>query len=113
MRKLSIFLAVVASSMIAAPAIAHPEDEFGGYATRRPSTAEVAQEAINQMVAKKQLPATWTAAKLVSFDVRTRNGIDQYVLMFENTSVKQAAKRKLYVIMSTSSRFISASHRPG
>ena len=113
MRKLSIFLAAMAGSVIAAPALAHPEDEFGGYATRGPSTAEVAQEAINQLVAKKKLPATWTAAKLVSFDVRTRNGTDQYVLMFENGSVKQLAKRRLYVIMSTSGRFISASHRAG
>jgi hypothetical protein len=62
-------------------------------------------------VAKKKLPATWTGAKLVSFDYRTKNGVDQYVLLFENPSVKQAAKRKLYVLMSTSGAFISAKHK--
>jgi hypothetical protein len=112
MRKLTFVLAAAASvSVLAAPAFAHPEDEFGSYQPRGPSTGELAQEAINKLVAQKKLPATWTGARLVSFDYRSKNGVEQYVVTFENPAIKQASKRKLYVLMSTSGSFISASHK--
>jgi hypothetical protein len=109
MRKLILAVAA-ATAFTTAPAMAHPEDE-GTLAPRGPSTAELAQAAIEKLVAQKKLPATWTGAKLASFDYRTKNGVDQYVLIFENPSIKQAAKRKLYVLMTTSGEFISANHK--
>ena len=110
MRKFILVLAT-ATAFSAVPAMAHPEDEGSMYAPRGPSTADKAQQAIEKLVAQKKLPATWTAAKLVSFDFRSKNGVDQYVLIYENPSIKQATKRKLYVLMTTSGDFISANHK--
>src|SRR5215207_5441954 len=108
MRKLAI-IAALAAFGLTTPAIAHPEDE-GSYMPRGPSTAELAQEAINRLVEQKKLPATWTSAKLLSFDYREKNG-GQYVLTFENAAIKQAAKRKLFVVMTTDGTLVSTGHR--
>jgi Family of unknown function (DUF6488) len=112
MGKLSLLIAAAAASLIvAAPAAAHPEDEFGGSISRGPSTSELAQAAIEKLVAQKKLPASWTNAKLAGFDYRTKNGTDQYVLTYENAAIKQPSKRKLYVLMSASGEFISAGYK--
>ena len=108
MRKLMMF-AAVATLGLAAPALAHPEDE-GMSVPRGPSTGELAQEEINKLVTQRKLPASWTNAKMVKFDYREKNG-GQYVLMYENASVKQAAKRKLYVVMTINGKFVSAGHK--
>ena len=109
MRKFILVLAAL-TAFNAVPAMAHPEDE-SPFMPRGPSTAQKAQMAIDKLVENKKLPASWTAAKLVSFDFRSKNGADQYVLIFENPSIKQAAKRKLYVLMTTGGEFISAKHK--
>jgi hypothetical protein len=110
MRKLTLVLAATATACaFAAPASAHPEDEF---TYRGPSTSERAEQAIGDLIAKKKLPATWANAKLLSFDYRSKNGTDQYVLTYENPAIKQVAKRKLYVVLTTSGSFVSASHKP-
>ena len=101
--------AAVSASLFAAPASAHPEDEFGAY--RGPTTSERAQVAIAKLVSEKKLPASWNNATLVAFDYRTKNGVDQYVVTFQNPAVKQSSKRKLYVIMTTGGEFISAGYK--
>ena len=112
MRKLTLLMAAAAaSSLLAAPAAAHPEDEFGSYAPRGPSTTDLAQAAIENLVAQKKLPASWTKAKVSGFDYREKNGAGQYVVTYENAAIKVAGKRKLYVVMSTSGEFISAGHK--
>ena len=109
MRKLTIALGIaVAASVLGAPALAHPEDEF---TYRGPSTSELAEAAIGKLIAQKKLPASWATAKQLSFDYRSKNGTDQYVLIYENPAIKQPAKRKLYVVMSTSGSFISAGYK--
>jgi hypothetical protein len=110
MRKLIFVAAALGIFSASAPAIAHPEDE-GGYYQRGPSTTDLAVEAINRLVAQKKLAATWSNAKLVSFDSRQKNGVGQYVLTYENPAIKQAAKRKLFVIMSQDGQFISANNK--
>ncbi|MEP7315803.1 MAG: DUF6488 family protein [Sphingomicrobium sp.] len=108
MRKLMMF-AALATLGLAAPALAHPEDE-GTSIPRGPSTAELAQEAINKLVTQRKLPASWTKAKMLKFDYREKNG-GQYVLIYQNAAIKQAAKRKLYVVMTTDGKFVSAGHK--
>ena len=108
MRKFAI-IAALAAFGLAAPAVSHPEPE-DEYRPRRPSTAELAQEAINQLVEQKKLPASWTSAKLVTFDYRDKNG-GQYVLTYENAAIKQAAKKKLFVVMTTDGKLVSTGHK--
>jgi len=111
MRKLTLILAAAGAACLAAPVAAHPEDEFGSFSRRGPSTAELAQGAVERLISEKKLPASWSGAKLVGFDFRTKNGVDQYVVVFENAAIRQPAKRKLYVLMTPSGSFISANHR--
>jgi len=108
MRKL-MMMAAAATLGLAGPALAHPEDE-GMSMPRGPSTGELAAEAINKLVAQKKLPASWNDAKMTKFDYRDKNG-GEYVLTYENAAIKQAAKRKLFVVMTTDGKFISAGHK--
>jgi hypothetical protein len=108
MRKLFL-MAGIAALGLASPALAHPEDEYPT-APRGPSTAELAQEAINRLVAQKKLPASWNGAKMTKFDYRENNG-GQYVLTYENPAIKQAAKRKLFVVMTTDGKLVSTGHK--
>ena len=108
MRKLMMFTALSALGL-ASPALAHPE-ESGMFVQRGPSTADLAQEAINQLVAQKKIPASWSGAKMTKFDYRDKNG-GQYVLTYENAAIKQAAKRNLFVVMTTDGKFVSARHK--
>jgi Family of unknown function (DUF6488) len=108
MRKLMMVVAA-ASLGLAGPALAHPEDE-GMSVPRGASTGELAAEAINKLIAQKKLPASWTSAKMTKFDYREKNG-GQYVLTYENPAIKQVAKRRLYVVMTTDGKLVSAGHK--
>ena len=108
MRKL-ILIASFAALGLASPAIAHPEDE-GMSVPRGPSTADLAQDEINKLIAQKKLPGSWASAKMTKFDYRQKDG-GQYVLTYENAKVKEVAKRKLFVIMTTDGKLVSARHK--
>lgn len=109
MRKLMI-LAAVSVICLTSPAVAHPEDEQFNSAPRGPSTAELAQQEIGKLIARKKLPASWANAKMTKFDYREKNG-GQYVLVYENAAVTQATKRRLFVVMTTAGKFVSAGHK--
>src|SRR5215203_587371 len=109
MSKLSM-IACMAVAVLATPAVSHPEDEFGGAARQGIATADYAQQAIDKLIAQKKIPRSWVSATLVNFDFRTKNGVDQYVLTYENSAIKNPAERKLYIFMSTTGQFMSASH---
>jgi hypothetical protein len=47
---------------------------------------------------------------MTKFDYREKNG-GQYVLTYENPAIKLAAKRKLFVVMTTDGKFVSAGHK--
>lgn len=112
MRKLLIAFAGASVAISATPAIAHPEDEMGGRYERAPTTTELAQQAVVKLVTQAKLPASWTNARVVKSDIRTRKGVEQMVVTFQNDAIRQAAKRKLYVIMTSGGQFISANHKP-
>lgn len=103
-------LAAVAALGLAGPAFAHPEDEQMNTAPRGPSTGELAEQEIGKLIAQKKLAASWAKAKMTKFDYRAKNG-GQYVLIYENAAIKQAAKRKLFVVMTTDGKFVSAGHK--
>lgn len=111
MRKLLICLAGASVAIAATPAIAHPEDEMGGRYERAPTTTELAQQAVVKLVTQAKLPASWTNARVVKSDVRTRKGVKQMVITFQNDAIRQVAKRKLYVVMTSDGQFISANHK--
>lgn len=111
MRKLLICLAGASVAILATPVIAHPEDEHGGRYERGPTSTELAQQAVVKLVTQAKLPASWTSARVVRSVARTRKGAEQLVVTFQNNAIRQPAKRKLYVIMSSEGRFVSANHK--
>ena len=107
MRGLLLSVAFIPSAIAFSPVAAHPEPRED----RGPSTTERAQQAVLKLISQAKLPASWANATVTKFDVRSKNGIDQYVIVFENKAIRQPAKRTLYVIMSTSGDFVSAGHK--
>ena len=108
MRRISLCLMALIAVAYAAPALSHPEpDEL----SRPPSVSELAADAISNLVKTKKLPASWTNAKQLSLDLRTKNGAYQYVVVFENPAIKEAGKRKLYVVFGVSRELISTGYK--
>lgn len=104
-------LALAALSFLAAPALAHPEGHDAQYQVERRPIPELAQDAVVKLVTQAKLPASWSKAKAIKSDVRTKNGAQQWVIVFENKAERRRAKRLLYVLMTRDGEFISANHR--
>lgn len=101
-------LALAAIASFSVPALAHPDDEieFG----RRP-VADVARDAVIQLITQAKLPATWARADLVKMDIRTKEDAQQWVVTFENKAERRNTKRLLHVLMTREGEFISANHK--
>lgn len=111
MRTLLIGLVSLTAALSSVPALAHPEDDFGSRYERAPTRTELAQEAVVKLVSQAKLPASWTGALVTSSTSRTKNGVEQFVVKFENNKIKQPAKRFLYVISTADGKFVSANHK--
>lgn len=108
--RLTIIAVAVALGSMSAPAIAHPEghDEYS-----EPSPYPItmlAQQAVARLVTEDKLPASWTGAKLVARELRAKDGVLQWVVIFQNEAERRRTRRMLYVLMSPSGSFISADH---
>ena len=105
--------AVAAASMavVATPAYAHP-DRDQDYRPQRKPIAELAKQAVVKLVTQSKLPASWAKIDASDSDLRANNGKPQWVVTFENPQIKSASKRKLYVTMTGTGEFVSASHKP-
>ena len=106
------FVALAAAvGILATPAIAHPEGHDNEYRPQRRPIAEFAQQSVVRLVTQAKLPASWSRAKAVKTELRTRAGAQQWVVTFQNLAERNRSKRVLYVLMSTEGTFISANHR--
>ena len=110
MRFALVALAAAAGSLTV-PAIAHPGGHDDQYRSERRPITEIAQESVVKLVTQATLPASWSKAKVVKSELRTRAGAQQWVVTFQNLAERNRAKRLLYVIMSADGRFVSANHR--
>ena len=111
MRIALIAAAALAAAGLAAPAVAHPNGHDDEYRPQRRPIPEVAQEAVVRLVSQAKLPASWSRAKLVKSELRTRDGIRHWLVTFRNPAERNPAKRMLYVIVSPEGSFLSANHR--
>lgn len=104
-------LAFAALATLATPVLAHPGGHDEQYRPQRKPIAEVAQEAVVKLVTQAKLPASWSKAKPVKTAMRTKNGVQQWVVTFQNNAERRRSKRVLYVIMSDDGAFVSANHK--
>ena len=102
-------VAVASMAVVATPAIAH--DPLEARPQRKP-IAELAKEAVVKLVTQSKLPASWAKIDASNSDLRANDGKPQWVVTFENPQIKSASKRKLYVTMTGTGEFVSASHKP-
>lgn len=103
-------LAVAALGTLASPVVAHPDGHGEERPQRRP-VAELAQDSVVKLVTQAKLPASWSKAKLVKRDIRTKNGAQQWVMVFQNNAIRTRSKRLLYVLMTPGGEFISANYK--
>lgn len=109
--RLALVALAAALGSLTAPALGHPGGHADEYQSQRRPIIEIAQESVVKLVTQAKLPASWSKAKVVKSEIRTRGGAQQWVVTFQNLAERNRAKRMLYVIMSTEGRFISANHR--
>jgi hypothetical protein len=104
-------VALAAAGSLTAPAIAHPGGHDDEYRPQRRPITEIAQEAVVRLVTQAKLPASWSKATVVKSELRTRAGVQNWVVTFQNLAERNRAKRVLYVYMTTDGTFLSANHR--
>lgn len=104
-------LALAALGILATPVAAHPDGHDKDNRPQRRLVSEMAQDAVVKLVTQAKLPASWSKAKLVKSDIRTRNGAQQRVMVFQNNAIRTRSKRLLYVLMTPGGEFISANHK--
>ena len=113
----TLILAVAAAGAISSPALAHPEGHDEQYrappmaAPAQVNVPQAARQAVVRLVSQARLPASWARVQPVSSTQRTRNGAQQWVVTFQNNAIRNAAQRRLYVIMRPDGTFVSANHR--
>ena len=95
----------------ATPALAHPEHDGPSRTAERRPVSERAKDAVVKLVTQAKLSATWSKAQPIKTSVRTKNGAQQWVVVFQNKAERRAARRLLYVLMTPGGDFISANHR--
>lgn len=105
------FLALIAITIVPAQVAAHPEGHEVQERVQPRPVAEMAKASIVKLVTQAKLPASWSKAQLIGNRTRTRNGVDQLVITFENGAIRNRAKRRLYVLMTPAGEFISANHK--
>ena len=109
MRATLLALAAALGTM-AVPGLAHPDGHEEDRSERRPIAA-IAKDSVVRLVTQARLPASWAKVEPLSRELRTRDGVQQWVITFRNEAERDRTKQMLYVIMSTSGSFISADHR--
>jgi len=116
-RRLDMRVSILAAAALGAMStagLAHPEghgEEYYANAAVQRSIPEAARQSVVRLVSQARLPASWARVQPLTSTQRTRNGAQQWVVMFRNDAVR-AAQRVLYVVMTPDGTFVSANHRP-
>lgn len=110
MRKMLLSAAILAT--LSSPALAHPEhDEMPRPVVRKPM-AEVASSEVIKLVTQAKLPASWSSAKATKTETKIIRGAQRWVVTCQNSAIKSASKRTLYVVLAQNGDFVSYSYTP-
>ncbi len=90
--------------------IAHPEGHDYERPQRKP-VRELAKDAIVKLVTQSKLPSSWAKVDASGANIVTVGSEVRWVVTFENPAVKKTSERKLYVTMTSSGEFVSASFK--
>lgn len=111
-------LIIMASLFIAAPGIAgvgHKHDEDGGHSHSHGTISgeEAAIRAsmkIEQLIEKGKIPASWSSLNASSVEKKSFSQGPEWVVVFKNPKVSDAAKQTLYIFFSMDGHYIAANY---
>lgn len=106
---LAAALALVAGSAL--PAAAHPEGHDLPVITIEKASAETrAKNVVMTMIDRNAVEASWATVKPTSAQLRMgRDGIE-WMVQFDNPKVRDPAKRKLFVFLTSDGSYLATNH---
>ncbi len=114
MKRLLPLAAVLALGLVAPafPALAHPGGHGEEVVTIPKANAETkARTVVDTMIGRDILEPSWRGLKASSADLREGDtGGLEWVVTFRNPAAKDAAKRVLYVFLSSDGIYLAANH---
>lgn len=104
-------LILLAAVTISAPLYAHPDHEPDMGSDNTKTVPELAQDEVIRLVSKAALDTSWAGiAPAKTESMKAQNGMQQWVVTFENAEIKDPAKKMLYIVMSDTGVFVSSGH---
>jgi hypothetical protein len=116
MKNLIAALFFLSSLFFGAPILAgsgHEHDSDGGHSHGPISSDSVinrASKKVNKMAAAGKIDAGWSGVKAASVEQKTYSKGPEWVIMFKNGKINDAAKQTLYLFFSLDGHYIAANY---
>ena len=72
--------------------------------------ANKARQKLNQLIDKKRIHPSWSAAKVMSVEQKTYGHGPEWVVTFKNRRLGDASKQTLYIFFSLNGHYIAANY---
>ncbi len=105
-----ILVAVALMFASTAPAGAHPDHDMYEAENPRELAMASAVNIVARMIERGAIPASWSAIHPGGASLRQRNGVNEWVVTFQNPAVADSAQRTLYVMLTVSGVYIAANY---
>ncbi len=110
MRRILLSATIIAT--FANPVGAHPEHEDMPRRDAHKPMGEVAKSEVIKLVTQAKLAASWSSAQATNTQSKLIGGATRWVVTFQNSAIKSASKRTLYVVLAQNGDFVSYSYTP-
>lgn len=110
--RIHVLAFTAALSLIPIAAIAGPGHEHGhSHAAINQVQAEsVAVKNIARLVESGKIDKSWAGVKVAKVEKKTFGSTPEWVVVFQNNEIADAAKRTLYVFLSVDGEYLAANH---
>ena len=105
---------VLSSLLFGVPAIAGSGHDHGHSHAPAPVNKEIAEinagKVVNSLIASGKIDNSWSLLTASSSEKKNFNGQSEWVVIYVNKEIADAAKQKLYVFLTLSGEYIAANH---
>lgn len=108
--KFLLRLAMIVGLAFATPALSHPGHDDDVEPIARAAAEAEAQRAVQTMVRRKMLDASWAARPPVDAELRHAGEGHQWRVIFTNPAAKDMAKRSLFVFLRADGKYLTFNH---
>ena len=109
MKKLSISL-FLASLFFGQPILAGPGHSHSHEAVSSEQVSNMAMTHVTQMIKKGKIDQSWQALAPVSVEKKVFKNSREWQVTFQNTSIKDPAKQKLFMFFSMDGHYLAANY---